>query len=140
MAMPRGGDDRGLLAIVKTGAAYLPLDPDYPAERLRFMVEDASPVCAITMGEAGRSLPESLRRIRLDERETGAGAGRSPKPIRSIEAPSGQSRLGHCTLGFDGNSEGSGRPPHRAVVRLVKETDYARFDAGQVMRNAPHQF
>jgi non-ribosomal peptide synthetase component F len=29
-----------LLAVLKTGAAYLPLDPDYPEERLRFMVED----------------------------------------------------------------------------------------------------
>ncbi|HEX7318159.1 MAG TPA: amino acid adenylation domain-containing protein [Pyrinomonadaceae bacterium] len=31
-----------LLAVMKAGGAYLPLDPQYPAERLRFMVEDAS--------------------------------------------------------------------------------------------------
>jgi amino acid adenylation domain-containing protein len=31
----------GLLGIIKTGAAYVPLDPSYPSDRLRFMVEDA---------------------------------------------------------------------------------------------------
>ncbi|MFI5856371.1 amino acid adenylation domain-containing protein [Streptomyces parvulus] len=37
-----------LLAVVKSGAAYLPLDPDYPAERLAYMLGDASPVCVVT--------------------------------------------------------------------------------------------
>ncbi|WP_062646072.1 non-ribosomal peptide synthetase [Streptomyces maremycinicus] len=45
-----------LLAVLKAGAAYLPLDPDYPAPRLAYMLEDASPVCAVT-DRAGR-LPE----------------------------------------------------------------------------------
>ncbi|MFJ8537008.1 amino acid adenylation domain-containing protein [Streptomyces sp. NPDC093591] len=45
-----------LLAVLKAGAAYLPLDPDYPAQRLAFMLQDAEPVCAIT-DRAGR-LPE----------------------------------------------------------------------------------
>ncbi|USQ85070.1 amino acid adenylation domain-containing protein [Streptomyces phaeoluteigriseus] len=36
-----------LLAVLKAGAAYLPLDPDYPAPRLEFMLQDAAPVCAV---------------------------------------------------------------------------------------------
>jgi nonribosomal peptide synthetase DhbF len=32
-----------ILGVLKAGAAYLPLDPDYPAERLAFMIEDARP-------------------------------------------------------------------------------------------------
>ncbi len=34
----------GLLAIVRTGAAYLPLDPQYPTQRIRFMLADATPM------------------------------------------------------------------------------------------------
>ncbi|WP_216843028.1 amino acid adenylation domain-containing protein, partial [Granulicella sp. S190] len=38
----------GLLAILKSGAGYVPLDPAYPAERLRFMLKDALPVALLT--------------------------------------------------------------------------------------------
>ncbi|MBQ4783338.1 AMP-binding protein, partial [Pectobacterium versatile] len=34
----------GLLGILKSGAAYVPLDPAYPAERLAYMLDDAAPI------------------------------------------------------------------------------------------------
>src|SRR5215212_10056352 len=38
----------GLLGIMKAGAAYVPLDPAYPAERLRYMVHDSAPAVVLT--------------------------------------------------------------------------------------------
>ncbi|MGN4062994.1 AMP-binding protein, partial [Burkholderia gladioli] len=37
-----------LLAVLKAGAAYVPLDPAYPAERLAYMLEDARPAMLLT--------------------------------------------------------------------------------------------
>lgn len=45
-----------VLAVLQCGAAYLPLDPQYPAERLRFMYEDARACCVICDEAAGALL------------------------------------------------------------------------------------
>jgi amino acid adenylation domain-containing protein len=47
----------GLLAILKAGGAYVPLDPAYPAERLRFMLDDASPMVLLTQTAQLSKLP-----------------------------------------------------------------------------------
>ena len=47
-----------LLAVLKTGAAYLPVDPSYPAERVRFTLRDAGPVLVVADAGSAASLPE----------------------------------------------------------------------------------
>jgi amino acid adenylation domain-containing protein len=54
----------GLLGIVKAGAAYVPLDPSYPAERLQYMVADAG-VALVLVGES--SSAEGVRAVKLSE-------------------------------------------------------------------------
>ncbi|WP_405358697.1 amino acid adenylation domain-containing protein [Kitasatospora sp. NBC_00085] len=48
-----------LLAVLKAGAAYLPVDPSYPAGRVAFMLQDAAPACVLSTGEVAAGLPGS---------------------------------------------------------------------------------
>src|SRR5439155_16989793 len=53
----------GLLGILKAGAAYVPLDPAYPPERLAFMLEDAQVSVLLTQGQLLSRLPTSEARV-----------------------------------------------------------------------------
>ncbi|MFJ4584738.1 amino acid adenylation domain-containing protein, partial [Streptomyces echinatus] len=68
LAVPRSTDlIVAVLAVLKTGAAYLPLDVEYPAERLAFMLRDARPVLMLTTTSAAGHLPEDTPRLLLDD-------------------------------------------------------------------------
>ncbi|MCL5958373.1 MAG: amino acid adenylation domain-containing protein, partial [Chloroflexi bacterium] len=53
----------GLLGILKAGAAYLPLDPTYPRERLAFMLADANPTMLLTQTALSQRLPRHHARV-----------------------------------------------------------------------------
>ncbi|GGC53248.1 amino acid adenylation domain-containing protein [Hoyosella rhizosphaerae] len=58
VALPRSTDlIAGVLAVLRVGAAYLPLDIDYPQQRLAFMIADTNPVCVLTTSEHADRLP-----------------------------------------------------------------------------------
>ncbi|MER7405968.1 amino acid adenylation domain-containing protein [Streptomyces sp. NPDC000070] len=58
LALPRGTRlVVALLAVLKTGAAYLPLDTGHPAERLRLVADDAAPVVLVTDAATAGALP-----------------------------------------------------------------------------------
>ncbi|MBK0417389.1 AMP-binding protein, partial [Chromobacterium haemolyticum] len=58
VALPRSVDlVVALLAVLKAGGAYLPLDLDYPAERLAFMLADAQPAVVLSRSELLAGLP-----------------------------------------------------------------------------------
>ncbi|QJC97529.1 Bacillibactin synthetase component F [Bacillus mojavensis] len=72
LALPRSLDMTiGLLAVLKAGAAYLPLDPDYPADRIAFMLNDARPAIIITSSQVENQIPpaENVPKIVLDDPE-----------------------------------------------------------------------
>ncbi|MGH3784694.1 MAG: amino acid adenylation domain-containing protein, partial [Pseudonocardiaceae bacterium] len=73
LALPRCAElVVALLAVLKTGAAYLPLDPAYPPARIVFMLDDAQPVLLLTNTRTTGCVPESalIARLVLDEPDT----------------------------------------------------------------------
>jgi nonribosomal peptide synthetase DhbF len=60
-----------ILSVLKAGAAYLPLDPEYPEERLSYMLRDAQPDYVLTTGPIAERLPEdNVAQLLLDHPET----------------------------------------------------------------------
>jgi amino acid adenylation domain-containing protein len=55
----------GIIGILKAGGAYLPLDPDYPRERLAFMLSDAQPALVLTKAKLAAYLSEAHSRLVL---------------------------------------------------------------------------
>ncbi|MGK5496593.1 amino acid adenylation domain-containing protein [Streptomyces sp. URMC 125] len=70
-----------LLAVLRTGAAFLPLDPEFPAERLRGVLSEADPALLVTSsGLAGR-LPWTGPRLLLDEAGTVSASVAAPAAV-----------------------------------------------------------
>ncbi|WP_435592840.1 amino acid adenylation domain-containing protein [Nocardia sp. bgisy118] len=72
ISIPRSIDSvLGMLAVAKTGAAFVPIDPDYPADRIAYMIDDSGVVAGITVSTARSLLPDRVNWLVLDEDRTG---------------------------------------------------------------------
>jgi amino acid adenylation domain-containing protein len=58
-----------ILAVLKSGGAYVPIDPDYPAERIRLLIADADAALLITQSHVLPRLPAGDREILLIDEE-----------------------------------------------------------------------
>ena len=111
-----------MLAVLKVGGAYVPLDPSYPPERLQFMVADAEIAVVLTQANWADIFPsEGVRSVCL-EREWEAISQATDEPLAT---PCASDRLAYIiyTSGSTGTPKGV-MVPHRAVMRLVCQTDY----------------
>nr|WP_206326547.1 non-ribosomal peptide synthetase [Streptomyces sp. N502] len=84
LALPRALMVPAILGVLKAGAACLPLDPEYPAERLEFMLQDAAPLCVLTTAALAPRLPDDCGRVLLDDLDLRAGGD---APARLSPAP-----------------------------------------------------
>ena len=128
------------VGVLKAGGAYLPLDPEYPQERLAFMLKDGEVPVLLTQERMFASLPEcDAEVICLDAaQEIAECATGEENPFSGATADN---------LAYVMYTSGStGRPKgvsviHRGVVRLVKETTYADLSADEVfVQLAPISF
>lgn len=125
-----------LLAILWRGAAYVPLDPDYPQERLRWMVADAG--LRLTVAATAGPLPGiGLDILSLKARENEIAAA-DPLPPAAGDAED----LAYILY----TSGSTGRPkgvctPHRGVIRLVKDVSYVSLSPDEtLLQSAPLTF
>jgi amino acid adenylation domain-containing protein len=73
LALPRSTDlIVAVLAVLKSGATYLPVDPDYPATRIEFMLRDAQPALLLTETQTTATIPvdTTIRRLVIDTLDT----------------------------------------------------------------------
>ena len=121
-ACPAGADMAvAVLAVWLAGAAYVPLDPEYPAGRLAFMLADSgAEVLVADRGAAeglGDSLTAGLRTLWLDDPGTTARIAATP-PVGPVRPRPGQLAYMIYTSGSTGRPKGV-QVTHDSVVNLV---------------------
>jgi len=136
-----------VLAVLKAGAAYLPLDRDYPSSRLEFMVSDSQAKILITTRSAYKEsfASTSFNMIDLEDLElTEALVQQSPAPIADAER---SAILVPDHLAYLIYTSGStGRPKgvsftHAALVNLIKWQQHdIKDEAQRVLQYSPISF
>ncbi|WP_435795218.1 non-ribosomal peptide synthase/polyketide synthase [Nocardia aurea] len=131
VALPRTNElIVALLAVLKAGGGYLPVDPNYPADRIEYMLDDALPICAI--GSAATGLPRDwFGGPILDVAAPNlADIDASPLTDADRRAPLLPAHTAYViyTSGSTGKPKGV-VVPHRNLLRLLDNTA-DRFDFG----------
>ncbi|GAB2701750.1 non-ribosomal peptide synthetase [Kitasatospora kifunensis] len=127
-----------LLAVLRTGAAYLPVDPDYPADRIAYLLRDAAPVLLLTHSSIAAAGEWAIPTLVLDQPHTPSASG------AQAPAPS----LGPDDAAYVIYTSGStGRPkgvvvPHRGIVNRLQwmQAQYGLTAQDRVLQKTPSGF
>ncbi|RXH33271.1 peptide synthetase, partial [Bradyrhizobium nanningense] len=136
----------GLLAVLKAGAAYVPLDPAYPSTRLHQMLDDAAPPLLLA-DQAGRAafgavVPPDVRVVELDAAaRTWASLPEANPDARALSLTSRNLAYVIYTSGSTGTPKGA-QNEHRAIVnRLVwMQNAYGLKATDVVLQKTPFSF
>ncbi|MEC1005730.1 non-ribosomal peptide synthetase DhbF [Bacillus subtilis] len=140
LALPRSLEMAvGLLAVLKAGAAYLPLDPDYPADRIAFMLKDAQPAFIMTNTKAADHIPpvENVPKIVLDDPELAEKLNTYPaENPKNKDRTQPLSPLNTAYVIYTSGSTGVPKGvmiPHQNVTRLFAATEHwFRFSSDDI--------
>ncbi len=128
-----------VLAILKAGGAFVPLDPSYPRERLAFMLQDSGARHIVTERALRDRLPvDGAFVVSLDEDAAAIAAAPNSPPI-SANGPDSLAYVMY-TSGSTGTPKGVA-VVHRGVVRLVRGNDFSEIAPDDVfLQLAPLSF
>lgn len=126
-----------ILAILKTGSAYVPLDPAYPTERLAFMLEDSGARVLLTQSALADSLPSHCAEIVWLDQIGQTLAGSDEKPVGGPTAESPAYVI--YTSGSTGKPKGV-LMPHRPLVNLIEWQHEVLPEVARTIQFAPVSF
>ncbi|MFD4562550.1 condensation domain-containing protein, partial [Streptomyces sp. NPDC058469] len=108
LCLPRGVDMvTAVLGVWRAGAAYVPLDPEYPVERLAFMLADSGASVLVGTGDIVDELPVGrLRSVVLDDPSVVAGLAGMPSGSPEVSVQAGQLAYVVYTSGSTGRPKG----------------------------------
>ncbi|KAF0848829.1 non-ribosomal peptide synthetase [Nocardia caishijiensis] len=119
-----------LLAVLKAGGGYLPIDPNYPADRIEYVLDDARPLCAVANAETG--LPRDWFGGPVIDPNCGNLADFGAEPLTDADrrAPLAPAHTAYViyTSGSTGRPKGV-QVPHANVLALLDNTA-AKFAFG----------
>ena len=130
----------GLLAILKAGGAYVPLDPAYPAERLDFMIKDASMQLLITQKEFMKGhLPSHIEALYLDEKRNNIAQENTENP--TVNTTSNNLAYVIYTSGSTGKPKGT-MIPHKAIYNHMvwMQREFGYDESVRVLQKTPFSF
>lgn len=149
VALPRSADlSVAILAVIEAGAAYLPLDLNYPTERLQYMVEDARPRLLVTTPHNRHLIPGKVPRVLVNpgHHETDDATETPKSSLDWREEVTAELTPGHpayviYTSGSTGRPKGV-QVSHRAIVNrlLWMQHSYPITEADVVMQKTPSSF
>nr|ACJ60949.1 VEG7 [uncultured soil bacterium] len=119
------------LGVWKAGAAFVPVDPGYPADRVAFMLADSAVAAVVCRPDTSGAVPADYSLIILDD---AVDAEFSPVPI-------GADDLAYVmyTSGSTGTPKGVA-VPHRSVAELAGDSGWRVQPDDVVLMHAPHTF
>ncbi|MFL9670798.1 amino acid adenylation domain-containing protein [Variovorax sp. AB1(2024)] len=129
----------GLLAILKAGGAYVPIDPEYPQDRIIYMLEDSGVSLLLTQSHIARAIPvrEDVQTIELDLLDLETGPSVDP------DVPLHSEHLAYViyTSGSTGRPKGAANRHRSLYNRLAWMQDaYSLDETDTVLQKTPFSF
>jgi len=122
----------GVLAILKCGAAYVPIDHKYPHDRIRFILRDSAVAWTLTVSTLDAGVRSTLvHPVYIDGRSEAMGGGADAENLGVDIAPAFSAYVMY-TSGTSGAPKGVAIP-HSGISRLVRHSSYIDLDSTDVI-------